>query len=208
MKFDEVKDSGERQDFGTGSVRDTQTGKGRYDLLPPRAVRRLAQHFENGAVKYGDRNWEKGQPLGRYLDSALRHTFAILQGKRDEDHAAAAAWNLLAFIETAERIEAGEMQLDRDVANALDDIGYVQDGSEGPALPTWEGAIGGHGTEGAPFILPEGTACTVVDFTATQLSSLPVGAYVRSGWSPWNTVHRWTGSAFTTPERYPGAADA
>lgn len=28
--FSEVKDSGKRQDFGTGSVRDTRDGKGRY----------------------------------------------------------------------------------------------------------------------------------------------------------------------------------
>lgn len=110
--FDKVTDSGQRQEFSTGSVRDTQTGKGRYDLLPVRALRRLARHYENGAAKYGDRNWEKGQPLCRYLDSALRHTFAVLEGKSDEDHAAAAAWNMMGFIETAERIEAGLLPAD------------------------------------------------------------------------------------------------
>ncbi|HUS51203.1 MAG TPA: dATP/dGTP diphosphohydrolase domain-containing protein, partial [Candidatus Paceibacterota bacterium] len=73
MEFKEVKDSGKRQDFDTGSRRDTRDGKGRYDLLPVRAIKRLAKHYENGAKKYGDRNWEKGQPLSRYLDSALRH---------------------------------------------------------------------------------------------------------------------------------------
>ena len=68
-----IKDSGVRQDFETGSRRDTRDGKGRYDLLPMRAIQRLARHFEGGAKKYGDRNWEKGQPISRYLDSALRH---------------------------------------------------------------------------------------------------------------------------------------
>lgn len=63
--FNEVKDSGKRQEFQTGSIRDTREGKGRYDLLPPHAIFRLAKHFENGAKKYGDRNWEKGQPLSR-----------------------------------------------------------------------------------------------------------------------------------------------
>ncbi|KKK94181.1 hypothetical protein LCGC14_2685460, partial [marine sediment metagenome] len=43
MKFQRVKDSGKRQEFETGSVRDTQEGKGRYDLVSPIFVRRLAE---------------------------------------------------------------------------------------------------------------------------------------------------------------------
>ncbi len=116
--FDSVKDSGERRSFGTGSVRDIRTGKGRYDLLPPIAIKRLAQHFENGAVKYGDKNWELGQPLSGYLDSGLRHTFNLLELKVDEDHAAAGIWNLIAFLCTAEWIIEGRLPRD------LDDIGF------------------------------------------------------------------------------------
>ncbi len=102
-----VKDSGVRQEFDTGSRRDTQEGKGRYDLLPTRAMRELALHFEHGAVKYGDRNWEKGQPISRYLNSAIRHTFQALEGKLDENHMIAAAWNLLCAVDTRARIAAG-----------------------------------------------------------------------------------------------------
>jgi hypothetical protein len=102
-----LKDSGQRQEFGTGSVRDTQEGKGRYDLLPTRAIHELAQHFQNGGKKYGDRNWENGQPLSRYLSSGLRHAFQALQGETDENHAVAAAWNLMCFLETRARIRAG-----------------------------------------------------------------------------------------------------
>lgn len=109
QQFREVKDSGARQDFGTGSVRDTRDGKGRFDLLPTYATKRLAQHFENGAKKYGDRNWEQGQPLSRYLDSALRHTFVYLEGDRSEDHLAAAAWNIMTCIETQHRILSGRL---------------------------------------------------------------------------------------------------
>jgi len=107
MKFTKVKDSGKRQSFNTGAVRDIQQGKGRYDLLPVRAIRRLAEHYENGAVKYGDRNWEKGIPLTRMMDSAMRHLFKALQGMTDEDHLTAAAWNILGIIELQERIEVG-----------------------------------------------------------------------------------------------------
>lgn len=117
--FDSVKDSGERRDFGTGSVRDVRTGKGRYDLLPPLVIKRLAQHYENGAVKYGDNNWKLGQPLSGFLDSGLRHGFNLLDLMVDEDHAAAAIWNFAAFMWTAEEIRAGRLPRE------LDDIGYL-----------------------------------------------------------------------------------
>lgn len=107
----EVKD---KRTFDTGSVRDSRTGKGRFDLLPPAALRRLAQHFERGAEKYGDRNWEKGQPLQSYLDSALRHIFNHQEGMRDEDHLIAAVWNLLVYVETEHRVEAGELPAELD----------------------------------------------------------------------------------------------
>lgn len=115
-KFDQVKDSGERRAFGTGSVRDVREGKGRYDLLEPHAIKRIAQHFENGAAKYGDNNWRLGQPLSGYLDSGIRHCFNLLEGKTDEDHAAAAAWNLMAFISTKHWIDEGTLP------SELDDI--------------------------------------------------------------------------------------
>lgn len=108
-EFDNVKDSGSREEFSTGSKRDSREGKGRYDLLSPLALARLAKHFENGAKKYGDRNWERGQPQSRYLDSALRHLFRYLEGLRDEDHLSAAAWNVLAMIHQEEAIARGNL---------------------------------------------------------------------------------------------------
>jgi hypothetical protein len=98
MKYQKVKDSGKRENFKTGSVRDTREGKGRYDLLPPRCIARLAKHYENGAKKYGDRNWEKGQPSSRYLDSMLRHAFEYADGQRDEDHITAVIWNAMGIV--------------------------------------------------------------------------------------------------------------
>lgn len=110
----ETKDSGRREEWGTGSRRDSREGKGRYDLLPVHAISRLAQLLERGAVKYGERNWEKGQPFSRYLDSALRHAFQALEGREDEDHAAGAVWNLMAFIETQHRVRVGQLPADLD----------------------------------------------------------------------------------------------
>lgn len=113
-KFEFVKDSGYREDFSTGSKRDARNGKGRFDLLPPYALLRLAKHYENGASKYGDRNWEKGQPISRYLDSAYRHLNCVLMGLEDEDHLSAAVWNVLAIIETQKRIELGILPVELD----------------------------------------------------------------------------------------------
>jgi len=109
-----VKDSGRRQEFTTGSQRDTRDGKGRFDLIPPESLRRLALVFERGAVKYGDRNWEKGQPLQRYIDSALRHLNSFQAGDREEDHLAQAAWNCFAYIATEERIRRGQLPAELD----------------------------------------------------------------------------------------------
>ena len=104
-----LPDSGKREEFKTGAVRDIITGKGRYDLLSSIAIHRLAQHSENGGIKYEDRNWEKGIPLKRFLDSALRHLFLLLAGGEEEDHAAAVMWNAQSFIHTQEKIRRGEL---------------------------------------------------------------------------------------------------
>ena len=99
-----LKDSGERQKFSTGSQRDRRAGKGRFDLIPAMALRRLARVYELGALKYDDNNWKKGQPLSRYLDSAMRHTAAAADGLEDEDHIFQAVWNLVALAWTLEEI--------------------------------------------------------------------------------------------------------
>jgi hypothetical protein len=123
--FTGVKDSGKRQDFDTGSKRDTQDGKPRYDLIPIHPMHRLAMHYANGAVKYGDRNWEKGQPMSRYFASAERHLAAAKAGKTDEDHLAAVAWNIFGIIATEKWIEDGRLPRD------LDDMHVF----EGPTPP-------------------------------------------------------------------------
>lgn len=109
-----TKDSGERRPFDTGAHRDVATGKGRYDLLPPEGIKRLAQLFERGAEKYDDRNWEKGIPLSVYADSMLRHAFQAAAGQEDEDHLAAVAWNALCMATTQQRIREGLLPAELD----------------------------------------------------------------------------------------------
>lgn len=136
-----IKDSGDRTEFPSGAVRDTQEGKGRCDLLPlgvvgaflvdpvillindfqrtgevdylydaisssgafPDAyttILEVAIHFEDGCKKYGERNWEKGIPVNRYIDSGVRHYLKYLRGDKDERHDRAFVWNLLCAIWT------------------------------------------------------------------------------------------------------------
>jgi len=95
-------DSGERRGFKSGAVRDVASGKGRYDLVSPIMIDRLAGLLERGAVKYNDRNWEKGMPLSVYMDSGMRHLYKFLEGNRDEDHLVAAIWNLTALLHVEE----------------------------------------------------------------------------------------------------------
>ena len=90
-----IKDSGERTKFGTGAVRDMHAGKGRMDLLPWAAIIEVSKHCEEGALKYGEHNVDKGIPTHSFLDSAARHIAKYMDGWKDEPHLRAAAWNLL-----------------------------------------------------------------------------------------------------------------
>lgn len=108
MKY-KTKDSGKRRIMKTGSQRDSREGKGRFDLVPFYPYMRLAQLYERGAVKYEARNWEKGQPLSVYLDSAERHLVEFKSGMRDEDHGIAVCWNMFGLIWTEEMIRVGKL---------------------------------------------------------------------------------------------------
>lgn len=95
-----IKDSGNRTEFSTGAKRDLHTGKGRMDLLPWDAIMEVSKHCENGALKYGERNVDKGIPVHSFLDSAFRHLAKYMEGWDDEPHLVAAAWNILWALQT------------------------------------------------------------------------------------------------------------
>ena len=143
-----IVDSGARQEFETGAVRDIQKQKGRCDLLPldvvadlggsetppdnvlmslhrftqngrmydlyfaldffcdernwniPSMILEVSVHFEEGAEKYGENNWQKGLPVKSYINSAVRHYMKWLRGDDDEMHDRAFCWNILCAIWT------------------------------------------------------------------------------------------------------------
>jgi hypothetical protein len=77
--------------------------------VPYSALLEVSKLYEAGCLKYGDRNWEKGQPAHIYLDSGLRHLVKDLRGDTDEDHLVASCWNFLCMLETLIRISEGTL---------------------------------------------------------------------------------------------------
>ena len=64
-----------------------------WDL--PTAMLEVSIHYEDGARKYAERNWEIGIPLHCFIDSAVRHYLKWRRGDTDEPHDRAVLWNLL-----------------------------------------------------------------------------------------------------------------
>jgi hypothetical protein len=80
---------------------------------------RLAGVYERGGKNHGDRNWEKGIPYSRLIDSAIRHILQFKMQKykpelKEEDHLAHAVWNLVALIHEEEMIKLGHLSSDLD----------------------------------------------------------------------------------------------
>ena len=72
-------------------------------------------HFEQGAQKYGENNWQKGIPVHCYIDSAIRHYLKYKRGDDDERHDRAFVWNVLCAIWTCKVMpELNEYGVDTD----------------------------------------------------------------------------------------------
>ena len=110
-----TKDSGERSVFESGMQRDTQAGKPRFDLMFPlnvpydeQMIVRLAALYGRGAEKYDERNWEQANSqaeMDRMKASAFRHFMQWFCGETDEDHAAGAMFNIIAFETTEFKVD-------------------------------------------------------------------------------------------------------
>lgn len=86
----------------TGAVRGTDLADVDYTLLSPIALRRYAETMKEGAMKYGEYNWEKGFPIRNLLNHCLAHIHDFLSGDRSEDHLAHALWNIAAACHSQE----------------------------------------------------------------------------------------------------------
>lgn len=64
------------------------------------AILETSIHYEEGANKYSERNWEKGMEVYNYINSAIRHCIKYYRGDKDERHDRAFCWNLLGALWT------------------------------------------------------------------------------------------------------------
>jgi hypothetical protein len=64
------------------------------------AILEVAKQYEDGAIKYGEHNWEKGIPVHSYVDSGIRHLLKHTRGDKDEPHDRAFLWNMLGLLWT------------------------------------------------------------------------------------------------------------
>lgn len=96
-----TKDSGKKQAFKSGYQRDSREGKPRYDLIPGEPLKRLAELYARGAVKYGDSNWKLSntdEEYARFKESAFRHFMQwFYDWDKEEDHAAAVVWGIFGY---------------------------------------------------------------------------------------------------------------
>ena len=98
-----VLDSGKRQQFASGMVRDTSEDKVRYHrVFDGPLFWRWAEHLHKGAIKYPDvapgvANWTLActvEEFWRFHESYYSHQAKWEKGWTDEDHAAAMVFNL------------------------------------------------------------------------------------------------------------------
>ena len=153
-----MHDSGEREQFEDGAVRDSGEGKTSFKLISPFSMLnwakekmelfhiedgplrilsfvlmflktkdtknltyafyacieeygwdRLSKWLQLGAEKYDERNWEKGMPFSRVVDSFIRHCFQEYAQEEDEDHGAAMTCNLMFLLHYIGAIEEGTL---------------------------------------------------------------------------------------------------
>lgn len=110
----EVKDSGKREEYASGMVRDTAIGKKQFHrVFEGPMFERWVEHLTKGAVKYPDNadgtaNWTiaTGDPeLRRFRESAVRHFMQWYFGETDEDHASACYFNINGVEFVREKLE-------------------------------------------------------------------------------------------------------
>lgn len=102
-----MKDSGQRETFESGAVRDSDEGKPHPEYISPFAMERLAQWLTEGAKKYTARNWEKGLGIERCFSSMYRHLLKYQMGEHDEDHIAAIFCNCMMILHYEEMVRRG-----------------------------------------------------------------------------------------------------
>lgn len=68
-----------------------------YEVNLCNAILEVSKHYEDGARKYGEHNWQKGINFSSYIDSGIRHLLKYFRGDDDEPHDRAFLWNMISL---------------------------------------------------------------------------------------------------------------
>lgn len=111
--------------------------KGNYVGIYPRMLKRLAMRCKFGEMKYGDpMGYRYPRPTSTYWDSAMRHMVEYREGSNEEDHLAAAIWNMMAMMfneEEATEFVDFESRKDKDGTYTFFAKAESTKGSQAPA---------------------------------------------------------------------------
>lgn len=87
-------------------------GKIRLDLIPPELLTSVGEILTFGAIKYSERNWEKGMKWGRVYGALMRHLWKWWKGEDlDDETGKSHLWHAgccIAFLITYEARGVGE----------------------------------------------------------------------------------------------------
>lgn len=109
----------------------------RYDLIPVEFVRRIAKRYTDGAVKYGEWNWQKGlrdKPyIAQFKAHIIEHWLEFMEhGNEKDDNLAGMAWGIAALMEV-ERV--GREKNEYDAVNGIIAGGCEPGDGAGGAAP-------------------------------------------------------------------------
>ena len=109
LTLEDLKDNIVPVSFDEGRKDDSE--KLRYDLIPPEFLEATADILTFGAMKYGERNWEKGMKWGRPFAALMRHMWAWWRGEKgDKETGKSHLWHAaccIAFLITFEQRQIG-----------------------------------------------------------------------------------------------------
>lgn len=103
------------QKFDTGAQRGPTVAGGEESQFPPRYdlllsnlsfMKRMAETYGEGALKYGDDNWRKGMPEKSLINHFMAHLVQHLSGDRKEDHLAHMCWGVMTLMWMQENMPA------------------------------------------------------------------------------------------------------
>ncbi len=120
----ELKDSGKREEYKSGMVRDVVGDKIDYSLIyDGPMLKRWAEHLTAGGRKYSKRNWllaNGKEELDRFKESAARHFHEWMTNSSKEDSAAGVFFNINAFEYLKDKLGKENLDTDRDLPVVYD----------------------------------------------------------------------------------------